>query len=125
MFSAFDVGLQGFVSAVALPGNYTRNKERGQAPAVAALDAAWDAATVTALNPATYMVAIASRGLAGAAYRGFRNANINIRQARTPFSHSFQHSATTSRLQAFGLERMGAMSGMGNEANAMYGRYGR
>ena len=125
MFSVADVGLQGVISAVTLPGNFHRNVERGQAPVLAAADALWDGATITVLNPATYAVATMTRGLGQAAYRGFRNSTVNARQARTPFSHTFQHTETTARLQAYGLERMGAMRGMGNEAANLYGRYGR
>jgi hypothetical protein len=123
-YSLFDAGIQGVASAVTLPGNYRRNKERGMAPAVAALDAVGDAGAGTFLNASTYITATVLRGLTGAAYRGFRNASVNIRQAATPFSHSFRHTQTTSRLQSYGLQKMGAMRGLGSEASQMYGLYG-
>ena len=117
-------GLQAVGSVVTLPGNYQRNRQAGQGAVPAGLDAAGDAAAVAFLNPLTYGVQSITRGLAHAAYRGFRNNSRNIQSVNTPFSQGFHHSQTTSQLQSFALSRMGAMRGMGSEAAMMYGQFG-
>lgn len=117
-------GMQAVGSAVTLPGNYQRNRQSGQGAVPAAADAAGDAAALTFLNPVTYGVASISKGLAHAAYRGFKGASRTIQAVNTPFSQGFRHSQTTSQLQSFALSRMGAMRGMGSEAALMYGSFG-
>ncbi len=117
-------GLQAVLSAVSLPGNYQRNRQAGQGAVPAAADATVDAAALSFLSPITYGVSSISRGLAHAAYRGFRNSSQVIQTVNTPFSQGFQHTRTTSQLQSYALGRMGAMRGMGNEASMMYGSFG-
>lgn len=122
-FSFMD-GLQVVGSVVTLPGNYERNRKSGQGVVPAAADAAGDAAAVAFLNPITYGVASITKGLAHAAYRGFKSSSRTIQSINTPFSQGFRHSQTTAQLQSFALSRMGAMRGMGSEAAMMYGSYG-
>lgn len=117
-------GLQAVGSVVSLPGNYQRNRQSGQGAVPALADAAGDAAALSFLNPITYGVGSISKGLAHAAYRGFRNSSRTIQSVNTPFSQGFHHSQTTSQLQSFALSRMGAMRGMGSEAAMMYGSFG-
>jgi hypothetical protein len=117
-------GFQAILSAVSLPGNYQRNRQSGQGAVPAVTDAVADAAALTFLSPITYGVTSITKGLAHAAYRGFRNASVNIQSVNTPFSQGFHHNRTTAQLQSFALGRMGAMRGMGNEASRMYGQFG-
>ena len=116
-------GLQVVGSVVSLPGNYQNNRKRGMDSVTAGADAVADAAAVAFLNPITYGVGSITKSLASVVYKGFQRSNINIRAVNTPFSQRFEHTRTTSNLQSFALRRMGAMSGMGNEASQMYGNF--
>jgi hypothetical protein len=72
---------------------------------------------------------LAGYSIAEAATKGMYNLYQSqgswLRTARTPFSHSFSHTAATSQLQSAGLRALGISRGfVGSEASLMAERYG-
>lgn len=67
-----------------------------------------------------------TRALGSSLYNQYHGMQTFMRTARTPFSHSFQHSDVTLGAQQRGMQAIGNGSGfLGSEAGLMAQRYAR
>jgi hypothetical protein len=111
--------------------NYRDRVKGGQNPAFAmAMEGAQFAGNMFLPLPA--QLALFGMPVTRAVTAGVINSvhahNNFVRMAKTPFSHRFEHTDTTSRAQQLGLQSIGAAWGhasMGSEASMMARRYGR
>lgn len=116
-------------------GSFTSYRDRvrnGQNPLLAAvMEGTPLAANMILSGPAaiaTFMGVPLIRASTAAVIGAVKEHNNFVRQAKTPFSHRFEHSDTTARAQMIGLQQIGAAWGharMGSEAASFASRYGR
>jgi hypothetical protein len=112
-------------------GSYKHRVSEGSNPAfAAAVEGVQMAASFLLPGPAQmalFGIPI-TRAVTSAVISAARQQNTFVRQAKTPFSHRFEHTDVTARAQAMGLRAIGAAWGhanMGSEAAMMARRYGR
>lgn len=111
---------------------FRRQVQGGANPSAAAVSELFNFAQMTLLGgPAQIALWV---GIGGAARVGqhmvedIQRHNTDVRLARTPFSHRFEHTDMTARAQMMGLQQIGQAWGfaqMGGEAAQMARRYGR
>jgi hypothetical protein len=118
------------VGAMSISGFNQRVKE-GQNPAFAAAMEGVNFAAQMML-PISAQIALygipATRAATQLVVGAVQKHNTFVRMSRTPFSHRFEHTDVTSRMQQMGLQSIGAAWGhanMGSEASMMARRYGR
>jgi hypothetical protein len=118
--------------AVTSINQYRDRVHKGQNPIMAALIEGAALAPNFLLSPTALVVTGLGLPLARASTAAIvgavREHNNFIRQAKTPFSHRFEHTDTTARAQMLGLQQIGAAWGharMGSEAAMFASRYGR
>lgn len=111
---------------------YKERVRKGQNPIMSALIEGALIAPQFLLSPLAFNVATfgmpLARASASAVIGAVRDHNNFIRQAKTPFSHRFEHSDVSARAQAAGLRQIGSAVGharMGAEAASFASRYGR
>lgn len=128
---AMTVATWGFAGAMTL-GGYRDRVKHGESPVSAFGKEALQFSAGALLSTPAALAYFAGVPLARAgttALIGAVDRQTNyLRSMRTPFSHRFEHTETTSRLQQRGLQAIGgawAHSRMGSEAAAMARRYGR
>ncbi len=125
MLDLIGTGAQVFVSGSQVPKDFARHRLEGDSPGFAGFKTGSSFFANSLLSiPGAVTVGIGVAALSPIA-RGIGGYNAKVSRMGVPFSQRFEHNEMTSRLQSYGLSRIGAMGGLGNEASAMYGRYGR
>jgi hypothetical protein len=133
------MGRFGSVTQAIVPGlvilgamaGYQDKVRNGWNPVAAGIGEAVNQTLPFMISPVHYGLLIGG-GLVGRAVGASLMRSVNdgghVRQARTPFSHRFEHTDVTSRAQSLGLQAIGsswAHSSMGSEAARFAQRYGR
>lgn len=125
MLEAVQFGGQVLLAGGQVPQEFARHRNEGDSAMRAGLKTGGSFFANAALSPAgaiAYGVGMAGIPALIRSGQGYTN---KIHSAAVPFSQRFDHSRMTSRMQSFGLSHMGASAGVGNEAAAYYGAYGR
>jgi uncharacterized membrane protein len=128
--AGFRFGPTAFMVGSSLTG-YKERVQNGQNPAfAAAMEGTQFAASMMLPLPAQMALfgVPVTRAVAAGVINSVRAHNSFVRMAKTPFSHRFEHSEVTSRMQQAGLQSIGAAWGhasMGSEASQFARRYAR
>jgi hypothetical protein len=125
MFDVLGTAAQVGFASVAAPGQFKAYREEGDSRGLSTAKAGASFFASSFLSiPGNIAVGLGIMAI-NPIRKGYQGFNSKVRTMNVPFSQRFEHNEMASRLQSYGLSRISEMSGMGNEAAQMYGRYGR
>jgi hypothetical protein len=123
-FGASDL-VQVGAAAYMYPADYRRRLADGNSPMQATAGSWGNAFTTAALSlPTSLILPLLPTAVKGLINAGIKSG-IETRKKAMPFSQRYEHSDMAGQMQGYALSRMGEMTGFGNEASQMFGRYGR
>lgn len=113
------------LAGISAPKGYKTKRQQGHSPIYSLLGTAGETISTASLSLAGgVLLPLAATGTIAGYHAAVNRSNL-INRAAQPFSHREEHSEQAGQMQSYGLSQMGAMEGLGNEAAALFGRYGK